>query len=104
MAATGLIELVPAGVCAPAHTSISARAGQPAPPTPSAPPLPGVAKVAEEPPSSGASPTRLWPGGICTSGSGSAGSEGTPHRQGPSVLTPGCAWLVWLPGSVRDGD
>ena len=102
MAATGLIELVPRGVCAPAHASISARAGQLAPPTPSAPP-PGVAEVAEEPPSSGASPTRLRPGGVCASGSGSAGSEGTPRRRGPSVLTPGCAWLVSLPGSVRDG-
>lgn len=88
MALTGLIVLVPPGVCACLHMHPSLQGPGSLPPHLHPPTLPGVAEVAEEPPSSGASPTRLWPGGVCSSGSGSGRVRGDPPQAGPVSSDP----------------
>ena len=105
MAVTDLITLVPPGACAHLHTHPSLQGpGSLCAPVCTPPTLPVVTEVAEEPSSSGASPARLWLGVSVPQVLDQAGSEGSSCGQGPAVVTPGQARLVWLPGSVQHGD
>lgn len=92
MAVTGLIMPVHQA-CAHACTHVHLYRGQTAcaPPACTPPPSLGSLRVAEEPPSSGASPTRLRPGGVCASGSGSGRVTGASRAEGLLAVTPGQA-------------